>query len=240
MNLAILSDIHAEFRQTKATPIDNVFNPFGTLVLPHRRDFENLNVDVFVIAGDIHTNSDIRQWLIDEIRNYYDIPVVTTMGNHDYWGRDFPTPEQDVELIDIDGVKFACCTLWTRLDPALDLLLTRGFSDFRYCHGATIEKWNAVHEAHCEFIRKSGADVVVTHHPPSEKCITSRFVGNPFNRFFVNDLEHLVADCGAKLWISGHVHSKHDFTIGDCRVIVNPLGYPHEFGMTGDVVIAKI
>jgi hypothetical protein len=30
------------------------------------------------------------------------------------------------------------------------------------------------------------------------------------------------------VWIHGHIHSAHDYEVGDTRIVSNPRGYPHE------------
>ena len=39
------------------------------------------------------------------------------------------------------------------------------------------------------------------------------------------DLEALVADSGAALWIHGHTHDSFDYRLGATRVLANPRGY---------------
>jgi len=35
-------------------------------------------------------------------------------------------------------------------------------------------------------------------------------------------------ECGAALWIHGHIHHRADFAIRGTRVVANPRGYPTE------------
>jgi hypothetical protein len=42
---------------------------------------------------------------------------------------------------------------------------------------------------------------------------------------FVSDLDSLVADSGATLWVHGHTHYPVDYAIGRTRVFSNPRGY---------------
>lgn len=66
--------------------------------------------------------------------------------------------------------------------------------------------------------------IVLTHFPPHLACLDKQFEGSPLNPYFINSLDVE----GFKLWISGHTHSAIDTVVDDCRLIVNPLGYPKE------------
>ncbi len=69
-------------------------------------------------------------------------------------------------------------------------------------------------------------DVVITHHLPHEACVQPKYKGDPFNCFFVSDLD--VETVAPKLWLHGHTHSSVDVTIGATRVLANPHGYRNE------------
>lgn len=75
--------------------------------------------------------------------------------------------------------------------------------------------------------------IVLTHFPMHLCCLTDYWKNHPTayicNPYFVNDLNVE----GFKLIISGHVHSAIDTIVDDCRVIVNPLGYPNEHDLNG-------
>ena len=70
--------------------------------------------------------------------------------------------------------------------------------------------------------------VVVTHHAPSPRSIPPRFQQDPLNAAFASNLDPFVADCGAALWVHGHIHHHSDYSIGSTRVLANPRGYPTE------------
>jgi Icc-related predicted phosphoesterase len=69
---------------------------------------------------------------------------------------------------------------------------------------------------------------VVTHHAPSPQSVPSQFRNDPLNPAYASNLEPFIAECGAVLWIHGHIHHRADFTVGGTRVIANPRGYPIE------------
>ena len=77
--------------------------------------------------------------------------------------------------------------------------------------------------------RVSQPTVVITHHLPSARSIHPRYAGDPANPAFASDLDALVENSGAALWVHGHTHSSCDYRIGGTRVLCNPRGYyPHE------------
>jgi hypothetical protein len=73
-----------------------------------------------------------------------------------------------------------------------------------------------------------GPTVVVTHMAPSPASVAPRFRDNILSAAFASDLEALVAQ--ADVWIHGHVHGSFDYSIGACRVVCNPRGYPQRNG----------
>jgi hypothetical protein len=68
--------------------------------------------------------------------------------------------------------------------------------------------------------------VILTHHCPSPKCIDDVYVDSPLNASYVSDLEDFITSHkNIKCWVCGHVHHRADFLVGQCRVVMNPLGY---------------
>lgn len=71
---------------------------------------------------------------------------------------------------------------------------------------------------------------VLTHHGPSNQSICDRYKGmSEMNAFYVNNFDGMImANPHIKFWSHGHVHSSHNYMIGECNVISNPRGYIHE------------
>jgi hypothetical protein len=68
--------------------------------------------------------------------------------------------------------------------------------------------------------------VVLTHHCPSPRCIDSAYVDSPLNASYVSDLEDFITSHkNIRCWVCGHVHHRANFLVGQCRVVMNPLGY---------------
>lgn len=68
-----------------------------------------------------------------------------------------------------------------------------------------------------------GRTVVVTHFAPSLHSADPRYGLTPGTAGFCNNLDRWLDR--ADLWLHGHLHCAHDYTVGRCRVVANPLGY---------------
>lgn len=68
-----------------------------------------------------------------------------------------------------------------------------------------------------------GETVVVTHFAPSLRSADPRYGLVPGTAGFCNALDPWLQH--ADLWLHGHLHCAHDYTVGRCRVRANPLGY---------------
>lgn len=160
-------------------------------------------------------------------------------GNHDYWYDIFD--DSGLKLYDIDGFTIGACTFWTDLskDP-FAFQKSRGFSDFMFIEGMTIDQWQKRHEMDVEGLRANRPDIIVTHHAPSFQSVSEEFHGDSFNTFFVSDHDKLVKELDPIVWIHGHVHSTWNYHIDGTRILCNPLGYPGEIKHKVDVNIVEV
>lgn len=74
--------------------------------------------------------------------------------------------------------------------------------------------------------------ILMTHHCLSANCISEKYKKSVINSSFASDLENWIDKNmpRVRLVVSGHVHSRFDFTFGknNIRYICNPVGYiPH-------------
>lgn len=69
----------------------------------------------------------------------------------------------------------------------------------------------------------SGKSVLVTHHAPHQQSVHPQFAADITSASFASSLAHIVGMFD--LCIHGHVHASFDYTIGNTRVVANPLGY---------------
>lgn len=232
--IQILSDLHLEFHRDGGKEFINSLDPKG--------------VDVLVVAGDLCTESGLGEALKRLCDRWPH--VVFVCGNHEYY---HSSPERvtnrmfshELTLPNLTwlnnktrvvaGVRFVGGTLWFPRPSSRQIVNARkGMNDFRIIKG--FEPWVYEQNKACEDLlwkKAKFADVVVTHHIPTEQGILPRYRGSPLNHYFCRDLTPLIEEAKPPLWLFGHTHSTQDFTIGETRLVANPLGYPQEQGMLG-------
>lgn len=235
MRLRVLSDLHLELAPIELPPAV---------------------ADVVVLAGDIHTKGRGVAWAH---RAFPDTPVVYVPGNHEYYGdalprlttklhqaaADTPVHVLDNAQVELGGITFVGCTLWTDFglfgDPLLaSLEAARRMTDYRRIRVSPAYRrlrptdTRAAHaiSRRCLADRLSeprdGPVVVVTHHAPSPRSLDPATRSDLVSAAYASDLESLVEGGGAALWIHGHIHRACAYEIGATRVLNNPRGYPDE------------
>ena len=80
-----------------------------------------------------------------------------------------------------------------------------------------------------EHFRHRARTIVLTHFPPHPACTAPQYADSPLNPYFINQIDVAGFDC----WIAGHTHQAVDTVQDGCRLIINPLGYPNEYGQNG-------
>lgn len=71
--------------------------------------------------------------------------------------------------------------------------------------------------------------ILMTHHCLSTKCISDEYVNNRLNASYVSDKDSWIkSHPNIKLILSGHVHHRANFKIGETLYVLNPLGYCRE------------
>lgn len=227
MKLKLISDIH--------------LNHYGGA---SAQRWENLNrekADVLVIAGDIGEDLKQKASFIELACNKFD-KVIAIDGNHDLFYLSFEEEEKnrnnlnskysnlhfvDNQVVTINEYKFVCSTMWFGVGP-LDPNPNR-WVDSCYIKG----KYPAIkehHEKSMAFLEENVTEgsIVVTHHLPSYRCISDRWVGNPYNNFFANECTSLL-EKKPKLWLHGHSHDRlNGLKINETYCYRNPYGYPTE------------
>ncbi len=235
MRIHILSDLHLEFAS---------FQP------------SNVDADMVVLAGDIHTGRNGIKWILKTI---LDRPVIYVLGNHEFYGQKIPKLISEIkemaqgtnvhvlenDSVEIGDVVFLGATLWTdfRLhgDPVVaEVVAQTGMTDFRRIRVTPSYRRfrpsdaRRIHAPSLEWLSQQVEKaqgrkiVIITHHAPSPQSMPYGFQNDPLNPAFVSNLEPFVSACRATLWIHGHIHHRADFTIGGTRVVANPRGYPTE------------
>lgn len=223
-------------------------------------------VDAVVIAGDSAEGTKGVLWAAGV---YPGVPKIMIPGNHEPYGcrtihGQFAASKRALErvgndsihyvnneVVEIDGVRFAATTLWTDLDkgnPYAKLAVGRGLNDYRQIWGAdeqaqlTVEETMEANRVAVAFLREQAGkvDVVVTHHLPTYKSVHPVFKGDPLNPGFASELDWLIEEVGAKVWVHGHTHRAVDYEHLGTRIVCNPRGYPGEKTGFDPVKVAEI
>jgi len=234
MRIQIASDLHLEFFQGR-------FGDAPTLPFAE-------GADILVLAGDIHK----RDRAIEVFRRW-PVPVVYVHGNHEHYkehiwqnierlrtrssGSNVHCLENDVW--EYQGVRFLGCALWTdyQVYSNRDVAMAEAASSLNdhqiirthYRRFSPVDAL-AIHLQSRSWIEDKlsvpfdGATVIVTHHAPHLRSVSSTFANDLLTPSFASDLTYLMGT--PKLWIHGHVHHSVDYAIDGTRVVANPRGYP--------------
>ncbi|WP_407281005.1 metallophosphoesterase family protein [Aromatoleum evansii] len=218
-------------------------------------EIPDTGADLLILAGDIHRPREALSWATALKRpaiyvagnhEYYGSSIPATNRLLRELSRDSLVTVLNCEEKRMGDVRILGATLWSDFriagegplrDQAMDdaVRFTRDFSRIAADEGQSelFTPWHcaALFEGHANWLKARLADrfdgitVVVTHFAPSPRSIAPRFAGSPLNACFVSDLEVLVADSGAAVWIHGHTHDSFDYQLGGTRVLANPRGY---------------
>jgi Icc-related predicted phosphoesterase len=224
MRIQILSDLHFEFQRDAGR----------SLMDACKAD----SVDVLVLAGDIAVADGIGAALALFSERYPQ--VIYIHGNHEYYGSDREsvlahTREAalrlgnvhflDCDTVELGGHRFCGSPLWFRRTADAHRLRHQ-LSDFQLIRDYATWVYTE-HERARRFLETQvqAGDIVVTHHLPAEACVSPQYEGDPFNCFFLADMQHVMRERRPALWIHGHTHGSVDLVCEGTRVICNPFGY---------------
>ena len=232
LRVQVMSDLHLEFYRDRGAAFLAALDPSGA--------------DVLVVAGDLTSASLLADALTRLCSKYRDVVYVS--GNHEAYGTTPRSVEElrdrlvrdlnnlywlDEDFVVIQGQRFVGTTLWFPDSPESRSHRDR-VNDFRMIRDFT--PW--VFEKNARAVRfldenVHAGDVVVTHYLPSQRSVDFAYAGDPSNAFFVCDVEPLVAQRSAALWVHGHTHTACDYALGRTMVLCNPRGYPREASASG-------
>lgn len=225
MKINYFSDIHLEF---------------GDLEAPQNA------ADIIVAAGDIGPGLQGIEWL-----RCLSKPVVYIAGNHEFYGQEMQHNLQairaacvdtnvhflDNEVLELSGVRFLGCTLWTDLHAEGEERLRKVseiLNDFRRIQyldlSFTAEHFSDLHRHSCRWLEKelakpfAGKTVVVTHHAPTYWS-WNKDQGAVKRLAYCNDLKSLLHENPVDAWFHGHIHSVSDYRVAGARILCNPRGY---------------
>jgi len=228
MSVLILSDLHFEFHKDWGDAFVESVDPTG--------------IDVLILAGDVSTPNHGMHKRIGALCEKFP-HVVFVPGNHEYYNSSPDRTNLFIEesisrwhqnfhwlrssSVNIDGVVFAGGTLWFRDLPSTTHKMKMGLNDFHIITDGEpfFYEENQRDEEFLKGLKKGEADIIVTHHSPSEHSVPLRFKGDTINRFFTTDVEEVMMSVRPQLWVHGHTHTSFDYKLHDTRVVCNPFGY---------------
>lgn len=239
MKLRLLSDLHLEFA------------PWEIPKLEGDKD------TTLLLAGDIGVGVKEHTWkpFLEQASEQFKY-VIYTPGNHEYYHGSYADVWEDMiinglgwenvfmlnqEQYTLDGVRFMCATLWTRLNPQEQVIAKYAMNDYRLVkrtkkgsslHPSTtvLEHEDTLSWMEAQFKVKHSPTVVMTHHGPSYQSIHKEFEGDPLNAAYVTNLEDKILEWEPELWVHGHVHNSFSYQVGNTKIVTNPKGYPMGMG----------
>ena len=247
MRLLVLSDLHLEIWGERAPCIDALSKPDVVILAGDihtkargpawaRATFPH--VPVLYVAGNHEFYGDA----IDKLSSRMREACETYVNVHYLDCCEFTLP----------GVRFLGLTLWTDLElfgaarkhlamiKCKDLLndyhlikfAPSGSNEYRKLHPIDTGR---LHAEQRQWLKQkldepfSGRTVVISHMAPSMLSVPPVYASDIVSAAYASNLDDLVAK--ADLWIHGHTHTSHDYEVGRCRVVTNPLGYPTRHGL---------
>jgi predicted phosphodiesterase len=190
-------------------------------------DFEPKHDVFYICAGDICEDPEARSAFVRKHADH----MFAINGNHDYYGDTFIHAKYHLMLREVNGLKIAGASLWTDLSFLQNwYIYTKRLIDKKFIKDLNYPAMMETHETHLNFLLKSEADIIVSHHCPSRMSVHPKYAGDIVNCCFMTDLTEqiLAMKKPPKLWIHGHTHDDFDYMIGDTRVICHPRGYKNE------------
>ena len=242
MKIQYCSDLHLEFPVNKKYLKANPIKPEG---------------EVLLLAGDIipfieiEKENDFFNFLSDNFEYTYWVP-----GNHEYYRSDITERtgtfhekiRSNVSLlnntaIEHNGVRLLFSTLWSKINPSLEVVIQKSMADFRLIKNngkkITVDDYDQLHEDCRTFLGKELSNVtgqntiVATHHLPTFFNYPEKHRYSELNTAFATELFDLIEPSNADHWIFGHSHEVvPDFKVGKTTLTANQLGYV-EYGEHG-------
>jgi len=122
-------------------------------------------------------------------------------------------------------IRIAGCTLWSNIDK-ISYMAMNDSREIFYSQ----QQYVNLHLDHYNWLNslQEPVSIVMTHHLPTKEVIHNDYKNSYFNSGFSSDLDDLIHKLNPLLWCCGHSHKANCVTIGDTKVVLNPVGYPNE------------
>lgn len=229
MKIQLLSDLHLEF--LNINQVEEVAYKISIST-----------AETLILAGDICS---FKRPSIYNLYSFLDIVqeryknIIYVLGNHEYYGcstlevtnlikaLNYNRHNLNVlenNYITIEDVIFYGTTLWFE-ETVETQLLKYNLNDYRCIQDFTPDEWS---RKAIQFIKNIPDDkskkVLITHHVPHSRFISTKYVGNKMNCFYLNEIGKYLNKFD--LAVFGHSHDSIDQQFSDrCRAVSNPRGY---------------
>jgi predicted phosphodiesterase len=228
--LQVCSDVHLDYGDISPSEFSKVVDP---------------QAEILVLAGDIgNPFTEIYEQFIRYCSENFKC-VLYVAGNHEYYKHKNAIAQTNYQINNVlhrfsnvhflnnkifeyEGITFVGTTLWSHIGDEMGPAKLYYMNDFRSITGFSPVVSNYLFKSNLSFIT-SALDkyencIVITHHGPSMKCISSEYLGDKLNCCFATDLEYLFEHPHIRGWIYGHTHhnvvdmnmGKHRFLYGNC------------------------
>ena len=223
MKVQIASDLHIEYLES----YNEFIKPSG---------------DILILAGDIGSlyQYDKLKKYIHDLSKLYKI-ILYVPGNHEYYTiKNVPALplkvlhkrlyniEKEIDnlyilnrsSIKIQNYCFIGCTLWSKIPDKTKFPFYRvrikGFNNYIYNKNNSNDITYI--QNMIEYCQENNLKpIVVTHYPPSLKCLKKR--SDNLNFLYANDLEYLIKQ--VPIWICGHVHWNFRMKFGESSMLIS-------------------
>ena len=237
VKLQILSDLHLEFGSTDLAATDAEVIVLAGDIAPGLAGLEVAQSvfagrPVVYVAGNHEYYGQALPQLTEDLKR-------ATQGS--------PVHFLDNQEVVLEGVRFLGCTLWTdfrlfgeamqqevRKIAAVCMNDYRVVKDSRTDNPLRPDATLALHLESRAWLEQAlathfdGSTVVVTHHAPSLRSIDPLFRGDPVSAAYASNLESLMGQERAVLWVHGHTHRSTHYEVKGTQVVSNQRGYPEQ------------
>lgn len=207
--------------------------------------------DVLVLAGNVGCGTAGIEWaaktyncpIIYVLGSYsyrdHDIQSFDDELRSTAWGSNLHLLQN--ETLFFRGTRFIGTTLWTDFslvgDSVTGMVEAEDLCpDYRFIYngeGRPLTPADTVplHRRAVEYLWHTAAapyddghTVVITHHAPSLRSVPTGFRDDRIAACFASNLDDLVIDSDAMLWVHAGVYGPVDYMLGDTHVVANPRG----------------
>lgn len=251
MKIAYCSDLHYEFLD------DSSWLPV-----------EAGSCNVLVLAGDIAVGKAAIEVVTRIADSLPGTEVIYVAGNHEFYHTSIDEQLEmlragfqdhqrihflENDAIEINGVRFLGCTLWTGFDLfGKDLvrqiirLAENTIADFQVIRDkrnsqlfnpvSAVQRYRDSRLWLYKQLSEGEMDktVVVTHFPPCREARHGAIPEDLLSAYFQANCDSMIEQFQPAAWIYGHNHWSDSLKIGHTLVVSNQLGYPSEDGTIPD------